>query len=62
MSTRNTLDCDESNYSSCIVFSHIPIECGHTGNSAIRSSDPKKPHPRTKHGVNQMIRRGGIAT
>jgi len=32
--TRNTLDCDQSNYSSRIVFSHIPIECGHTGNSA----------------------------
>jgi len=24
--TRNTLDCDQSNYSSRIVFSHIPIE------------------------------------
>jgi len=42
-STRNTLDCDQSNYSSRIVFSHIPIECGHTGNSAIRSADPENP-------------------
>ena len=41
-STRNTLDCDQSNYSSRIVFSHIPIECGHTGNGAIRSADPEK--------------------
>jgi len=41
--TRNTLDCDQSNYSSRIVFSHIPIECGHTGNSAIRSADPENP-------------------
>jgi len=33
--TRNTLDCDQSNYSLCIVVSHIPTKCGHTGNSAI---------------------------
>jgi len=39
ITTRNTLDCDQSNYSSCIVFSHIPIEFGETGNSAIRSAD-----------------------
>ena len=26
--TRNTLDCDQSNYCSRIVFSHIPIEFG----------------------------------
>ena len=37
--TRNTLDCDQSNYSSRIVFSHIPIEFGQTGISAIRSAD-----------------------
>ena len=41
--TKNTLDCDRSNYSSRIVFSHIPIEFGQTGNSAIRSSDPENP-------------------
>jgi len=38
-----TLDCDQSNYSSRIVFSHIPIEFGETGNSAIRSADPENP-------------------
>jgi len=41
--TINTLDCDQSNYSSCIDFSHIPIEFGQTGNSAIRFSDPENP-------------------
>ena len=41
--TRNSLDCDQSNYSSRIVFSHIPIEFGQTGNSTIRSADPKNP-------------------
>jgi len=41
--TRNTLDCDQSNYSSRIVFSHIPIEFGQTGNSAIRSAVPENP-------------------
>jgi len=30
-------------YSSRIVFSHIPIEFGQTGNSAIRSADPENP-------------------
>jgi len=39
--TRNTLDCDQCNYSSRIVFSHIPIEFVQTGNSAIRSADPE---------------------
>jgi len=33
--TRNTLDCDQSNYSSRIVLSHIPFEFGQTGISAI---------------------------
>ena len=42
-STRNTLDCDQSNYSSRIVFSHIRIEFGQTGISAIRSADPENP-------------------
>ena len=41
--TRNTLDCDQSNYSSRIVFSHMHIEFGHTGNSGIRSTDPENP-------------------
>jgi len=41
--TRNTLDCDQYNYSSRIVFSHIPIEFGETGNSAIRSADLENP-------------------
>ena len=40
---RNTLDCDQSNYSSRIVFFHIPIEFGQTGISAIRSADPENP-------------------
>jgi len=41
--TGNTLDCDQSNYSTRVVFSHIPVECGHIGNSAIRSADPENP-------------------
>ena len=41
--TRNTLDCDQSNYSSRIVFSHIPTEFGQKGISAIRSADPENP-------------------
>jgi len=41
--TRNTLDCDQSNYSSHTVFSHIPIEFSQTGNSAIQSTDPENP-------------------
>jgi len=41
--TRNTLDCDQSYYSSRIVFSHLSIEFGQTGNSAIRSPTPKTP-------------------
>jgi len=40
---RNTLDCDQSNYSSRIVFSHMRIEFRQTGNSAIRSADPDNP-------------------
>jgi len=55
--TRNTLDCDQSNYSSRI-FSHIPIELGQTG---IKIRRTRKPHIRTKHGVNRTIRRGDIA-
>jgi len=38
----NTLDCDQSNYSSRIVFPHT-YEFGQTGNSAIRSADPENP-------------------
>jgi len=41
--TRNTLDCYQSNYSSRIVFSHIPIEFGQKGISAVRSADPENP-------------------
>ena len=36
--TRNTLDCDQSNYSSRIVFSHIPIAFVQTVISAIRAA------------------------
>jgi len=39
--TTNTLDCDQSNYSLCIVFWYIPIEFGQTGNSAIGSANSK---------------------
>ena len=48
--TRNTLHCDQSNYSSRIVFSHILIEFGPTRNSAIRSADPENPilEPKTE--------------
>jgi len=41
--TRNTLDCDQSNYYSRIVFSHMPIEFGQKEISAIRSADPENP-------------------
>jgi len=34
---------NQSNYSSRIVFSHIPIECGCTGNNSIRSADLENP-------------------
>ena len=40
---RNTLDCDQTNYSSRIVSSYIPIEFGPTANSAIRSIDSENP-------------------
>ena len=58
--TRNTLDCDQSNYFSRIVFSHIPIEFGQTGNSAIRSRTPKTT-PRTKHEVDRTTPRRDMA-
>jgi len=41
--TRNTLDCDQSNYSSRIVFSHIPIAFVQTGICAIRFADSENP-------------------
>jgi len=43
--TRNNLDCDQSNYSSVsrTVLSHIPIDFGQTGISAIRSANPENP-------------------
>jgi len=42
---KNTLDFDQSNYSSRIVFSWIGLltELGPTGNSAIRSADRENP-------------------
>ena len=40
---KNTLDCDQSNYSSRIVFSYISIEFGPTVNSVIGSADPENP-------------------
>ena len=42
-STRNNLDCDQSSYSSRIVFSQIRIEFGQTGISAFRSADLENP-------------------
>jgi len=50
MLTRNTLECDQPTITplgSRIVFSHIPIEFGHTGNSAIRSAVPENPTAET---------------
>jgi len=41
--TRYTLDWNQSNYSSRIVFSHIPIAFVQTGISAIRFDDPENP-------------------
>ena len=58
--TRNTLACDQSNYSSRIVFFHIPIEFGQTGISAIQSADPENPTLEPKK-VNRTICRGDIA-
>jgi len=43
LETRNTLDCDQSNYSSRIVFSHIPIEFGQTGIAPFDPPTPKIP-------------------
>ena len=41
--TINILNCDQSNYSSRIVFSYIPNEFGQTRNSAMQSADPENP-------------------
>jgi len=41
--TRNTLDRDQSNYSSRIVYSYIPIAFVQTGISTIRNADPENP-------------------
>jgi len=57
MKTRNTLDSDQSNYSSRIVFSHIPIAFSETGNSAIRSADLENP-AYNKHEVDRTTPRG----
>jgi len=43
LQNKNTLDCDQSNYSLRIVFSHIPKEFGQTGISAVRSADSENP-------------------
>jgi len=57
--TRNTLDCDQSNYSSRIVFSHIPIEFGQKVNSAIRSADLE--NPTVEPEVDRTTPRGDMA-
>jgi len=51
-----------TNYSSRIVFSHIPIEFGQTGIIAIRSADPENPtvEPNT-HEVDRTIPYGDMA-
>ena len=54
---RNTLDCDQSNYSSRIVFSHIPIVLGQTG---IKIRRTRKPHIRTKHEVDRTTPGGDM--
>jgi len=53
------VDVPSVRWESQCVFSHMPIEFGQTGISAIWSADPE--NPGTKHGVNRMIRRGDIA-
>ena len=58
--TRNTLDCDQSNYSLCIVFSYIPMEFGPTENNTNRSAEPKD-HTIEPTQVNRMIRCGDMA-
>jgi len=40
---KNTLDCNQFNYSSRIVFSYIDIVSDPTRNSAIRSADSENP-------------------
>jgi len=37
------MDCNQSNYSSRTVFSHIPIAFGQTAISAIQYTDPENP-------------------
>jgi len=40
---RDAMDCDQSDYSSSIIFSYIPSLFGPTGSSAIRYADIKNP-------------------
>ena len=57
--TRNTLDCDQSTprtlFSPTYLLNLVKPE--------LAPFDPPTPktHPRTKHGVNRMIRRGDMA-
>ena len=61
--TRNTLDCDQSNYSSRIIFSHIPIELGQTGISAIPPADLENPtvEPNMKSIDPSVVGRSSVA-
>jgi len=62
--TRNTVDCDQSNYTSRIVFSHmILLKFGLTRNNAIRSADPVNPtlEPNMKWTVDRMTPCGDMA-
>jgi len=58
--TRNTLDCDQSNYSSRIVF---PTYLLNLVQVEIAPFDrrPRKPHRRTKHEVDRMTPCGDMA-
>ena len=58
--TRNALDCDQSNYSSHIVFSYVSILFGPARNSTIGSTD-HKPYRETKHEVYRMTHCADIA-
>jgi len=59
--TKNTSDCDQSNYSSRIVFSHITIEFGQTAISAIRSADLENSTVEKKLEVDRTTPRGDMA-
>ena len=51
--TTNTLDCDQSNYSSHTVFINIRIVFAANGNSTIRSVNPKNPTQQTLSGLDK---------